>query len=319
MTKSELKEKETPLVSVIVPFFNREFFLADSIKSVIAQTYENWELLLVNDGSTDKSNEIVENYKQKYPSKIHLFSHLKNQNKGASASRNLGVARAKGEYLTFLDSDDVYYPYTLEKELAAFENNPQADVVCGTAKCWFSWSKESEKWEKDFTIDLVLETEKLYQPPDLFVHNMLSGGRKAHTNCVIMKSSFAKKIGVFEENYKYSWEDQVSWAKITLSGKIYVLDAVLAKYRLHPASTCAVEMQNGQDVFSVTFFLEWLETYLKEQKIENADVWRSTRNFQRKIRFEIKIRKIKQLYRYIFPLHIRYKLRDKLTRIKKIF
>src|SRR5687767_8270641 len=116
-------------VSIIIPFFNREEFLAESIESVLTQTYQNWELLLINDGSTDKSLEIAENFVEKYPGRIFIHAHENGRNRGASSSRNLGIKHATGGFITFLDSDDVFLPETLEIEIEAFARNPEADVV----------------------------------------------------------------------------------------------------------------------------------------------------------------------------------------------
>jgi glycosyltransferase involved in cell wall biosynthesis len=318
MSENSTENQTKPLVSIIIPFYNREEFLEEAIESVFKQSVNDWEMILIDDGSTDKSVEIVQTFIKKYPHKIHLLSHEKNQNKGASASRNLGIAKANGEFITFLDSDDVFFPDTLERELKAFENNPKADAVCGTLECWYSWSDEAEKWEKDFIVALVLETEKLYQPPDLLVHNLNAGGRKPGINCVMLKRDFAKNFELFEDDYRYAWEDQVFWAKVSFHGTIYVMDAVLAKYRQHPASTCAVESKSGQDIPSVNIFLDWLEAYLRKQNVENKNVWKALHSFQKTLYLETKFSKLKQLYRRMFPLHIRYKIRDKLTRVKQI-
>lgn len=318
MSENSQKEQTKPLVSIIIPFYNREEFLGEAIESVLAQSEKDWELLLINDGSTDKSNETAKAFVEKYPTKIKLFSHEKNENKGAHAARNVGVANSRGKYITFLDSDDIFFADTLERELRAFEENPEADAVCGTLECWYSWSDEADKWEKDFVIDLVLETEKLYQPPDLLVHNLKAGGRKPGINCVMVKGCFAKKFGVFKDNYRYAWEDQVFWAKVSLYGKIYVMDAVLAKYRQHPASTCAVEMQDGQDIYSIQIFFNWLENYLQTKNIKNKDIWKALQGFRRTNSIETRLRGLKHIYRRIFPLHVRYKMRDRLTKIKQI-
>lgn len=311
------KKKQTPLVSIIIPFFNRKEFLVEAIESILAQSEKDWELLLIDDGSTDNGAEIARGFVQEYPCKIQLLNHPNNQNKGASASRNLGISNAKGKYLTFLDSDDIFFPDTITRELKAFEKNTDADAVCGTLECWYSWSGKADRREQDFTIDLVLELEKLYQPPDLLVHNLNAGGRKPGINCVMLKSEFVHRVGLFEEEFTRTGEDQVFWAKVSLFGQIYVMDAVLAKYRQHPASTCAIESENGQDIPLMNIFLDWLENYLRQQNIENKEVWKALRGFRRTLYLETKFRKLKQLYRRMFPLHFRYKMRDKWTRLKK--
>lgn len=317
MAENYLENQITPLISIIIPFYNTEDFLREAVESVLNQTVKDWELVLVDDGSTDKSLEIAEEFKEKHPNKIVLLSHNDNENKGANAARNLGFADSKGKFITFLDADDVFYPDTLERELKVFNENSEADAVCGTMKCWFSWSDEARKWEKDFKVELVLGTEKLYQPPDLLIDNLKADGSKPGINCVMVKSEFAKTVGLFEEDYRHTWEDQVIWAKLTLNGSIYVMDAVLAKYRQHPASTSSTKKQNGQDILSKKIFLDWLEAYLQTQMVEDENVWKAFRTFRRKVYLETNFKKLKQIYTRLLPLHLRFKIRDNLTKAKQ--
>ncbi|WP_157208633.1 glycosyltransferase family 2 protein [Mariniflexile maritimum] len=103
-----------PLVSVITPLFNSENYISETINSVINQTYQNWELLLIDDGSTDKTVEIVTNFMAKNPN-IKL---LKNDiNLGAAISRNKGIDAAQGDYIAFLDADDIWKPEKLQVQI----------------------------------------------------------------------------------------------------------------------------------------------------------------------------------------------------------
>jgi len=122
------------LVSIITIFLNGEPFIEDAIKSVLVQTYENWELLLVDDGSTDKSTEIAQRYAEKYPEKIRYLEHDGHQNRGMSASRNLGISRAQGTYIGFLDCDDLWMPKKLEQQVAIMETYPEIALVGGRTK-----------------------------------------------------------------------------------------------------------------------------------------------------------------------------------------
>jgi glycosyltransferase involved in cell wall biosynthesis len=110
-----------PLVSIISTFLNEEKFIKEAIESVFAQTYDNWELILVDDGSTDRSTEIALQYGRDYPNKILYIEHEGHQNHGQPASRNLGIRHAKSEYISFLDADDVLLPHKLERQLAIIE------------------------------------------------------------------------------------------------------------------------------------------------------------------------------------------------------
>src|SRR5262245_48750717 len=96
-----------PRVSVLTVFLNAERFLQEAIESVLAQTYGDWELLLVDDGSTDGGSGLARSYAERYPHKVVYLNHGNHSNLGISASQNLGISRARGEYIAFLDSDDV--------------------------------------------------------------------------------------------------------------------------------------------------------------------------------------------------------------------
>src|SRR5262245_21147944 len=101
----------TLLVSVIISFLNAERFIQEAIESVFAQGYEHWELLLVDDGSTDESTAIARRYTAQHPERVRYLEHAGHQNRGLSASRNLGIRHAQGEYIAFLDADDVWLPH----------------------------------------------------------------------------------------------------------------------------------------------------------------------------------------------------------------
>src|SRR5690606_24370948 len=108
------------LVSVITPVFNSERFLKETIESVLSQTYENWEMILIDDGSADDSVHIV----QSYVERDTRFKLIRNRhNIGPALSRNRGIELASGSYLTFLDADDLWDSYFLEKSLVFLESN----------------------------------------------------------------------------------------------------------------------------------------------------------------------------------------------------
>src|SRR5690348_1999757 len=105
-----------PLVSVIMIFLNAEKFMEEAIESVLAQGYSNWELCLVDDGSCDSSTSLARHYARLYPEKVCYLEHDEHQNRGTGPSRNLGIQAASGEYVTFLDADDVWLPHKLEQQ-----------------------------------------------------------------------------------------------------------------------------------------------------------------------------------------------------------
>ncbi|MFB9051975.1 glycosyltransferase family 2 protein [Formosa undariae] len=113
-----------PLVSIITPVYNAETFISDTIQSVLHQTYSNWELILVDDGSTDHSLDIIATF-TKVHKNIFLFQNA--QNSGAAITRNKGTEEAKGDYIAFLDADDLWLPTKLENQVQ-FMKDQQLDV-----------------------------------------------------------------------------------------------------------------------------------------------------------------------------------------------
>ena len=129
-----------PLVTAITIFLDEERFLEEAIESVFAQTYDCWELLLVDDGSTDRSTEIAQRYLTNYPSRVRYLEHQRHQNRGMSASRNLGVGHARGKYVSYLDGDDIWLPHKLERQVAILESHPEAVMEYGPLQLWYSWT-----------------------------------------------------------------------------------------------------------------------------------------------------------------------------------
>lgn len=124
------KSAEKALVSIIVPVYNVEKYILDTMDSVISQTYENWELLLVENGSTDKTKDLITQFLTEHPdSRIRLLEA--EANIGAARARNMGLQAAKGRYIAYLDSDDYWMPEKLQREIAFAEENQAAFVFSG--------------------------------------------------------------------------------------------------------------------------------------------------------------------------------------------
>lgn len=115
----------TPLVSIIIPAYNAEKFIGQTIESVLKQTYSNWELIIVNDGSKDNTQKIIE----RYSLGDKRISSIIKSNTGVSDTRNKGIEKAKGEFIALLDADDVWLPANLEKKITVLEKNEAIDFV----------------------------------------------------------------------------------------------------------------------------------------------------------------------------------------------
>jgi glycosyltransferase involved in cell wall biosynthesis len=116
-----------PTISIILCTYNREKYLNDCIKSVLQQTFQGFELIVVDDGSQDNTFELVNQYVQKF----NNIRYLKHQNRKAGYARNAGIQASFGEYITFLDSDDTYKPHHLESRWEFMQANPQIDLIEG--------------------------------------------------------------------------------------------------------------------------------------------------------------------------------------------
>jgi glycosyltransferase involved in cell wall biosynthesis len=113
------------LVSIIIPAYNAERFISETINSVLNQTYTNWELIIINDGSTDKTLDII----QRFSANDNRISYITKNNSGVSDTRNKGIEAAKGEYIAFLDADDVWMQNNLEKKIEVLKKDPSVDFV----------------------------------------------------------------------------------------------------------------------------------------------------------------------------------------------
>src|SRR5438105_10809941 len=126
-----------PLVSVVIIFLNGGKYLQEAIESVLAQTYTNWELLLVDDGSTDASTGIAKDYQQRDPGRVQYLEHSGHENRGMSASRNLGIGRASGALIALLDADDVWLPDKLAQQVAIMQRHPEVGLLANPALYWY--------------------------------------------------------------------------------------------------------------------------------------------------------------------------------------
>jgi glycosyltransferase involved in cell wall biosynthesis len=118
-----------PLVSVIIPAFNAENFIAETLNSVKGQTYSSWECIVVDDGSMDQTRNIIENFENQ----DNRFHYIKGQHGGVSRARNSGISLARGDYIALLDHDDIWAPTKLEKQMAIFARNPELGLVYSDA------------------------------------------------------------------------------------------------------------------------------------------------------------------------------------------
>ena len=206
------------LISIITPAFNAEKYIKSTIESVISQTYQNWEMLIVDDCSSDNTIQIVEGYCN-IDSRIRIIKHTINQ--GVAAARNTALAEAKGEYIAFLDSDDIWAPQKLDTQYRFMEDNGYLLTYTAYQK-YLSETDEKGK---------VITVPKKMTRNSIFYNTAIA--------CLTVMVNRAK-VGDFEMPLLTHSEDQCTWQSILSRGYIaYGLNENLALYRVSNHSLTA--------------------------------------------------------------------------------
>ena len=204
------------LVSIIMPVFNGQEYISKSIESVLAQSYENWELIIVNDGSTDLTEEIVYNF-QNLTNKIKYFHKV---NEGQVKATNFGILKSNGDYVAFLDSDDLWESDKLIK---------QVNFITNSKNIVFLYSKYNSIDENGNLLFTNNSYDSLNHYKDLLKRCFI--GRLT----VIVKKSILVELNLFDE-FLHSTDDWDMWIRISKKFKLSFLDEVVASYRIHPQS-----------------------------------------------------------------------------------
>ncbi len=201
-------------VSIITPTFNSERFIAETIFSVQAQTYQDWEMLIVDDGSTDKTLEIISSF-QENDSRIKLFKN--ETNRGSAYSRNIALQNAKGKWIAFLDSDDIWHPEKLERQIEFMLKNNYN----------FSYTNYCEINEKSEETGLLITGPKVIDKNKMIAY--------CWPGCLTVMYD-AEYVGLMQCPNIIINEEYALWIKISRKTDCHLLDENLAKYRRHPKS-----------------------------------------------------------------------------------
>lgn len=257
-----------PRVSVISIFFNAERFFAEAIDSVLAQDFRDFELLLVDDGSSDASTGIAKDYEAKFPGVVRYLEHPGHANRGMSATRNLGVQAARGELVAFIDSDDRWAPEKLREQVEILDRFPEVDAVCGTACHWRSWDGGKDELQPSGHA-----RNRPIRPPEALLRVYPLGA--ATSPCpsdLLIRRSAVQAVGGFEESFTgplQLFEDQAFLTKFYLERTIYFDDRVWLDYRVHDQSCVAETRRAGLQQDVKRHFLEWFEQHLDESSRRN--------------------------------------------------
>ena len=231
-----------PKVSVVIPVYNCEKFISTAIESVLGQTYGDYEIIAVNDGSTDKTDEVL----SRYASKIRKIYQ---PNKGPAEARNTGIANSGGEYIAFLDQDDAWLPDKLKKQVEAMERNDRAGLV---------YTDMYILEDKAFAgTDYRLRSFQLRRPrrgrvlEDLFLDNFIA------TSSVMVRKECITKAGRFDPSLVPA-EDYDMWLRISSEDEVDYVDAPLVKFRDHVACF------RGNRIVALTHIMDALDKALSD-------------------------------------------------------
>ena len=219
------KQAETPVISVILPTWNCAELLREAVISVKAQTHEKWELIVINNNSTDHTKDVINKFKDE---RIKLIDF---DNKGViAAARNEGIKIASGTYIAFLDSDDYWFPTKLERCLEVLIQ-ADVDLIChGERHFIVATDGSRNEWDVLYGTKQPISYESL-----LYRGNFLS------TSAVLSKMSLIRELGGFTvERELITAEDYELWLKVMSTGaRVKILPEILGAYRIHASSASA--------------------------------------------------------------------------------
>jgi glycosyltransferase involved in cell wall biosynthesis len=248
-----------PEVSVIVSLYNQGHYLGQCIRSVLDQSFEDLEVVIVDDASTDGSLEEARTLQREDPARVRVLANRGNL--GVSRTRNRGVAEASGAVLAFLDADDYWLPGKLEKQMEAFREDPELGMChCGVVvdcdERSIRWAAENRNVPAEtfagwtVTFDTFCREASRFSPLDYF-------DRLTRTNNVCLSSTAVRKsafnqAGGFSDGRQCQSEDWLLWIKLSMLTTIRSVAQPLTVYRFHPEShTARILMGRDFDFFSV--------------------------------------------------------------------
>lgn len=237
-------------ISVITASYNYAEYIEETINSVIDQSYQDWELIIVDDGSIDNSVEIIKSYCEKNL-KIKLFQHKNGENKGLKETLSLGIKHASGDWIAFLESDDYFTPDNLFKKVEIIKKYPQTKLIFNKVNFL---SKKEVKRQKTFEntqkklSQMTFPTNMFY---DFYINNMI-----LTFSCVMVEANALKNIS-FDTPID-AFLDWWLWIHLAYKNDFYYINEELTSWRLHPQSyiktsenkmACPTQIQAYWDVY----------------------------------------------------------------------
>ncbi|MBM3779953.1 MAG: glycosyltransferase family 2 protein [Acidimicrobiia bacterium] len=259
-----------PAVSVVIIFLDAERFLGEAIASVRMQDRGDWELLLVDDGSADGSTTIARQAAAADPDRVRYVEHPGHRNRGMSASRNAGAARARARWLAFLDSDDAWTPGHLSSLLALADRYPDAELIYGPGRLWFSWDPSAT--DADRLQPIGVDEVSMPEPGRLAERWIDDGNSTPCPSAVMVARDAFDRLGGFEESFRGLYEDQAFCFKAALGARVVMTPQSTLQYRQHAASCCSVNARAGTSAEARLRFLRWARDWARSRGPAGASV-----------------------------------------------
>jgi glycosyltransferase involved in cell wall biosynthesis len=222
-----------PTISVIMPAYNAEKYISESINSVIDQTYTNWELIIIDDGSTDNTFHII----QPFLTQDNRIKYVFQSNSGQGKARNRGLLEAKGELIAFLDADDLWITNKLDIQVEDMNNSPEVDLL-------FSGAKAFKGTHQNILKHLNHNNSDIYSGLDAF--KVFLKGNKIPILTVLVKKEIVEAVGNFDESrHLQNVEDSHLWLKLLFENyNLKSSNKNLAFYRVHEEQSTSNKFKN---------------------------------------------------------------------------
>lgn len=254
---------KNPLISIITPTYNRSDYLPEAIDSVLCQTYNNFELIIVDDGSTDGTKSLVEAYLS--DKRIKYFYQC---NQGQSVARNKGIYESSGDFICFLDSDNAWFPNKLVRSLKEFRSFPDADIVYG-----------NNILIDENSVEIGISTMKRYS--GRITHHLLKDNFVSMNTTMTRKKCF-DEMGLFNESDRIA-EDYELWLRFSTKFEFRYISELLGYYRImdDQISSNKQERFSGNERLLLNFLDQYPDSVTREQRYKGLSHF-----YTRKSRYE---------------------------------
>ncbi len=255
-----------------MPFLNPgEKFMKEAVGSILSQDYRPLQILFVDDGSRERIDDRIRSWCVDGEVTVQLLHHENRENKGASASRNLGLNESIGKYITFLDADDVWLPGKIREQCAIMERDKRLSMIFGLTTHWFGWQVSHAGDDRDFTVRPGFHGQTVFEPP-VYLAGMLRGRFLVPNPSNLMaRRDAALACGGFEEEFPGLYDDQVFIAKMALINRICAVPKIWDKYRQHPDSMMA-RTGYAEEVMARQNFLKWLTAFCHKSGLQYSEI-----------------------------------------------